>query len=553
MADDAGFACARDGLAGTLGGLLGGHDGARAWFLRAGGLRGGDEQVMAEWHEGLHDELQMSSAWGMLASTAFLLWRRKYRPLTLRQVFELMVGKSQETHERFATTLSADRHGVRATRALLAGNPDYLGYLDRGLGLVDGRDIPWLLRRAATEAVLRSCMSPAHVSDLLAKGFENLTHDDLDLSRQAPDQRLKDYERTGGPSSWGPLFRELIAEFSSRGGDLGNADRAAPLDSQIEWERLTRFENEVLLPRCHGHAAAVLAAAGLTTVGWADVEEFALALRTAMHRVDPDLAKRFNPVMERRPIQDDGEYYDRQRILLHDDRFPAEVIGDISAVRDAYEISDADGPRYVCAAWMSRDVAAAQFAIPVGRELPDHVAVLAIAEPVSSGAPAARIGLVAPACSPRQMQEQLGDAALVALTTSRTLADPRIERVLRQVEPVYVLMDLPITKNIDAWVREGARVRYALDSTPGISTADLWTAVFVIDRAPSFRLFTVNGKMQISLLVAYLQRHGESMTLDHSVILDDLIPLHIAVGHVLATWHVLGMDTSRALAESRGA
>lgn len=549
MADDVGLACDREGLAGALSVLLGAHDGVHAWFLRADNLRGGDEQVMAESHESFHHELQISSGWGLLASTAFLLSRRMGQNLTLLEVFLRMVAKSKETHERFATTLSAERFGVRTTRALLTGNSTYLGYLDKGLGLVEGRDLPWQLRRAATEAVLRCCMWPTHVSDLLTLGFEKLELDDLDLSRQAPDYRLNEYERTGGVSSWGPVFSELIAEFPDRGGDRSDADKNVVPDDQIELQRLLRFEHEVLLPRCHEHAAAVLAAAGLSTVGWADVEEFAHALRSAVDLVDPALAKRFNLVMERHPIQDDGQHYDRQRIQLHNDRCPAEVIGDVSAARDAVEIVGSDGPRYVCGAWLSRNVVAAQFTVHDSNTLPDHVVALPVTIPTSSNAGETRIGLIAPACPPVQLQEQLGDAVLVPLTTHRTLTDPRIERILQQVEPVFVLMDLPVTQNIDAWIHEGAQVRYALNYAPGISTADLLIVVFVIDRAPGFRLFTVNGKTQISLLIEYLRRHSKSMTLDHAIIQDDLIPLNIAVGHVLATWHVMGMDTSQALVE----
>jgi len=62
MAPESGFKCGRLGLDATLKfGLLGGYDGVGAWALTLANIRDGDEQWMAELHEGMHHELQISS------------------------------------------------------------------------------------------------------------------------------------------------------------------------------------------------------------------------------------------------------------------------------------------------------------------------------------------------------------------------------------------------------------------------------------------------------------------------------------------------------------
>ncbi|GAA0713771.1 hypothetical protein Drose_26145 [Dactylosporangium roseum] len=75
------FRCEHGGLPDLLGtGLLGGYDGAGAWTVVLPALRDSDEQQLVETQEGLHHELRVSSAWGLVSAMASLLAMRGTRP-----------------------------------------------------------------------------------------------------------------------------------------------------------------------------------------------------------------------------------------------------------------------------------------------------------------------------------------------------------------------------------------------------------------------------------------------------------------------------------------
>jgi hypothetical protein len=288
------FACARDGLARTLEqGLLGGYDGAGAWVLAVRNLRGDSEQLMVEAHEGLHHELQTSSGLGLVSAMALLLAQRAFRPHALAELFHGLANDSAHTHEVFATTLSASVVGVGQAKAMLAGNPVYLGYLQRGLAL----GAAWSHHQTAAAAVLRCCMAPAGVFDLLDRGFGRVSRPGLSVRGGLPDQRLAAFEAAGGRAAWPELVTEL----------------AAGLD------------DDSLPRRCYEQACKLLDAAGLPSVSWAEQEQVALAIKDAVGRVDPELAERLNIVTGRRPIWDDGLEFDRQKLVLRE-RLPAEIL-----------------------------------------------------------------------------------------------------------------------------------------------------------------------------------------------------------------------------------
>jgi hypothetical protein len=173
MADDSMFRCAGLGLDSVLQfGSLGSYDGAGAWSLALASISSDDEQRMAELHEGLHHELQISSGWGLISSMAWLLSSRGFRTHALGEVFRVMVEESRQTHEIFATALSATTDCIDRAYDLLAANPRYLGYLSRGLALVDPADAEfWQFHHAAMTAVLSVCMRPAATLGLLTRGF----------------------------------------------------------------------------------------------------------------------------------------------------------------------------------------------------------------------------------------------------------------------------------------------------------------------------------------------------------------------------------------------
>jgi len=168
--------CAIEGLAAVFGfDQLGAYDGTDGWYLMIRNLPGQDQRSMTETHEALHHDLQWSSGWGLLSSGVQVLARRGFRPHAFRELFLQLVEHARNTHETFATTFSAMTGDVEQARRLLAGNHEYLAYLDRGLNLVDMADgVPWQFHSAAIASVLRVCMRPAAMLSLLQQGFGTL-------------------------------------------------------------------------------------------------------------------------------------------------------------------------------------------------------------------------------------------------------------------------------------------------------------------------------------------------------------------------------------------
>ncbi|MEU6198639.1 hypothetical protein [Streptomyces sp. NPDC047061] len=549
MLDSVVFPCARDGLVATLrSGLLGGYDGAGAWLLALDNLRDGDEQLMVETHEGLHHELQASTGYGLVSAMALLLSKRGFRPLVLPELFDVMVEGSRQTHEVFATTLSASLAGLQQTRSMLDGNTTYLGYLERGLGLTGTGVIPWHFRETASAAVLRCSMAPMHVFDLLETGFARMRRTHLVEAAQ-PDRRLKAFEAVGGPDGWGAVLSELASDHPERGVHRGDADRRSLPDDE-ELDSLRRFEEEVVLRRCYEYVSEVLANAGMPSVAWEDQARVAHALKAAVAEVDGELSERLNVVTERRPVLDDGLEYDRQKIVLRD-RLPVEMV-DIThtpGLLDAFTVGDLDDHRHVCGVWLSREVARKQFSFPEGAELPEVIVALLAAAQRADGRPVVRLGLLPSTTTPRQCQTLLGETPLLVLTSHLTLTHPSAVDVLQHVEPVFVLMDLPVAWHVADWCRQGAQVRMGLVPLEGLAAGDLLMAAFTLDRQPAFRFICIGGKVGVSVLTEQLrQRHGASgdhgghVEVDGTFLRDDAATFNLILNHVFGAWHVLDQD-----------
>lgn len=544
MASEGVFKCGRLGLDATLRfGLLGGYDGAAAWALTLANIRDDGEQQMAELHEGLHHELQISSGWGLIASMARLLASRGFRPHFLGELFHVMVEQSRDTHEVFATCLSATSGGVGRARELLAENPRYLGYLERGIALVDADDAEfWQFHHAAISAVLQVCMRPAATLDLLDRGFQRLTRRDLDLDRDSPDRRLSAFERLGGSSSWRPVFRELLAHYPDRGGDLAPGYGRRLPEAPEALERLHRFEGEVLLPRCHAHACTVLDRAGLPSVSSREQSRLATALRSAVVAVDPELGEQLVLATGRQPLFEEALDLERQRVVLRD-RLPARVEPPERTRRDPVAFRGTGGRRHrhACALWIDREVARKQFAFPAGAELPELVTALSAPVGVAGEDQFVRLGLLPSGTTPQQCQRMLGRTPVLALTTHATLArHEQALALLQTAEPVFVLMDLPVARHVGHWIRQGATVRVWVSPVGG-ETGRLGVASFAISRRHPFVFFRIGSEASSYVLVDQLrQRHAGSVE-DNEAAGDDgwRAALELAVDHVLSTWHVL--------------
>ncbi|WP_426502655.1 hypothetical protein ACPPVO_34120 [Dactylosporangium sp. McL0621] len=503
MIAGAAFACSRGGLASVL---LGGYDGTGSWSLVTANVHDPDEQMLVETHEGLHHELQASTAFGLVASLSGQLAGRGVRRFALRETFREMVDRSQRVHEVFATTLAAGVVGVEPARRLLADNPEYGGHLAAGLRLA-GPSAPEALRVTVAAAVLRCCMAPAAIATVIDRGFGGLRRVDL-TADLAPDARLARFEAADPAPAWDRLLHEV-----------GEAPA------------------EDVLRACYEQARHTLDRAGLPSIAWAEQLEVAEALRAAVDEVDSELAGRLNIVAERRPVLDDGLEYDRQKVVLRE-RLPAQV----TELTDPRQARESFGGAFACAVWMSRAVLAKQFRLPAQPALPDLVGAL-LTTSGHGGEPVVRLGLLPDGMTPGAVQAWLSPVPVVALTTHLTLFDQAVDARLRQARPVFVLMDLPIAWHVDDWIRQGATVRLALVPLDGPAGIELWLAAFTVDRRPGMRFLGVGGKVGMSVLVERLrQRHGERLLIDGEILRRDAAGVNAVLTRVFDTWHVLDQD-----------
>jgi hypothetical protein len=531
------FACNRAGLADSLRGrILGGYDGSGSWRLSAMNLRGGEEQELVESHEGLHHELQSSTAYGLLASLSVQLAGRGVRRYALNEFFDTTVQHSIGVHETFATTLSSLVAGVDHARRMLANNPTYLGFLERGLALVPA-DLPDRFRNAGIAAVLRCCMAPAGTMALLERGFAAISRLDLEDPAWRPDTRLNRYRQAVEASGWRRVARDVAGKHpklvTGSAGPVGD-ELADPV----------RLADEEMAQACYEHVRRVLDEIGLPSVAWDQQADVAVALKAAVEAVDGDLAARLNIVLERRPVLDDGLEYDRQKVVLRE-RLPVQLIRgvDPADMVPAFALPDGGAGSHVCAVWLARDVLAKQFEVSRQVELPDPVVAFMIAGVAEDGSPSVRLGLLDSAAAPGRVQESLGGAGLLVLTSHLTLSAESTDALLRRSTPVFVVMDLPVAWHVDEWIRQGATVRMGLVPLDGLETVELWLAVFAVDRRPGYRFLSIGGKVGVSLLVERLRRrHGARLVIDGELLRRDIAGLNLALNHIMAAWHVLDQD-----------
>jgi hypothetical protein len=540
------FRCTRGGLRRVLeASLLGGYDGAGAWSLVLPALRNADEQLLVESHEGLHHELQATSAWGLVSAMAKLLAARDVRPSQLGELFDVMVIRSTRTHELFATYLSTAATGPDLARALLADNSEYTAYLDDALALVPVDGVTRQLQESAIAATLRCVMAPLAIVAALDAGFGSVHRGRLVDVADTPDERLAAFIASDGPAGWRQLFAQIRADHSDLGGDLGGTGQRHLPDDDRSLDRLRRFEEEVLLRRCYEHVAACLAAVGTLSVAWTEQAAVAGKVIAEVASLDEALAARLVVTRDRRPLADDGLEYHRQRVKLREPG-KCEIIDATNTLRCAGAFQRGDGDeRYVCGIWLSGAASARQFRptdAAACAEAPwtERISALVTRTRGSDGGETVHLGLLPASTTPGELQHRLGELTLVAVTSHASLLDPQVRHLLADDEPIFVVMDLPVAWHVEEWLRQGAQVRVAASPLEGLPV-ELWLAAFTTSLAPHLRFLSLGGKIGTATMIEHLmRRHQDELIVDNRLLGDGT---ELAVRAVLGTWRVLEQDS----------
>lgn len=536
------FACERAGLAQTLSPqTLGEYDGSGLWRVFLGVLTSTREQMLVEFHEGLHHELQSSSAWGLVCAVASALAADGFRTSDLNDLATRMIDASRLTHETFATVISGLAVGEAETVELLLGNALYSQYFDGGLALVSRDSAPnSQLYHTAIAAVLRVCMNPTGMFSLVERGFGQLHMDDVGLAQESPDARLAAYRALDGPSSWQYVLAELFDTHHSR---FRVEHARLPDEQSEEFADLRAFEEEVLLPSCYRHAQQVLEQAGMVSLHVGQQSEFARALKSAVEEVDPALGQRLRVVTERRSVAEDMLEFDRQQIVLRK-RLSAstEAFTGSPVQLAAYRVDDPVSP-HTCAVWVSRRAAAKQWDLSEVGEFSDTLVAL-VQGTASSTGDGVSLAIFTGTPSPRQVQTLVGEALpVVVLTTHSSLVDQSLQALLSRATPVFVVMDLPVAWHVNHWIDQGAAVRFAISPLTGVPAAELWLAAFMLDTTPGFVFLSMGGSAAISLLSERIRaRHNESLKVDPDVLKQNQVGINLAISHIFALWSVLDQN-----------
>ncbi|MFT4083904.1 MAG: hypothetical protein QM638_15085 [Nocardioides sp.] len=542
------FVCSRS-LTNALGGrLLGAYDGSGAWQIYLSELGNSEEQLYVEMHEGMHHELQASTGWGLVSAMASELARRGFRREPLEAVFHRMVEHSRSAHEMFATAISSFVVGKDRARELLVDNILYSDYLRQAEGLVPRSQAPSdRFHQAAVAAVLRAVMSPQSTLRLLAVGYDRLQLEDLADDVNTPEVRIEAYLRAATADGWLDLFETLTTghpeQVQGPWDDKGTT--SWPDEDSQEFQARRTFEEEILLPACYRHVEQILDNAGYPTVRFGAQSELANGVKAAVDAVDPVLAARLRLVTERRPVADDGLEYDRQQIVLRK-ALPAVVHPYTNGASDREFLTweGANGSTML-GIWLSAPALRKQWALEPedADSLPGTVrALLQVGTNRESGTPIAVIATL-PQTGPREAQTLIGESVpLVVVTSHSSLVDTDLANELKSVEPVFVLMDLPVAHQIAAWIAQGLDVRMAASPLDGTATG-LWLLAFAITEMPAFVFLSLGGSTGVSMLIERLRRaHDDALRIDADVLVLHAAGINLAVAKILASWHVLDQD-----------
>lgn len=526
------FACQSGDFLATDGdSLLGSFDGRDARDLHAYAVDPGDAQLLVSVHELLHHDLQWSTGWGLIGAMAGLLATSDSDPDRLKSVANYANRQAKHVHEIFATTISAGVLGIPRGRELMAGNRQYLRYLDQGLSL--GGDLqrwPWQFRESAIQMLLRSLMQPRGLLDLAEAGFERLTAADL-TSVSPPDMRLRRTRTAGG--WWDSTFTELLAQHPDRGGDTGGPWARNLPNEQVAMETLRAYEETVLIPQLSETARERLRQLGIDCLDEQEYLHVAESLRISFQELAP-AEWEVELLTQRRPWSHEPLGAERERIQLHPTPAVADIVSPDELGDSRFVLRGPGDQSTILAIYLPGAAYAVQFGVQGLAAVP---AVLALAGWPRLDAEDTRhvpLALFTPDLTPADLQAAFPGLRVIILTTLTTTRNQPFRDHILGLPQAFVLIDLPLSLQISYWINDGWTIRFAtidLNSPYGLTLL-----LFALDELPGICFLSYRSNAGFGEVAQLLDRHPGKVTSDLLPSADLLRDITTLSSWLLSSW-----------------
>jgi hypothetical protein len=489
--------------------LLGAFDGTDRRELRLHVLADKSTQVLVSLHENLHHDLQWSTGWGVLAAFCGMLAEANVNADRMRAVATFANEACRRVHEVFATTTSTGALGVDEGRQLLAGNDVYLDYLGEGLRLGGATYWPWQFRESATQVLLRTLMQPAIIAEIAEKGLEHVTVAQLARSNTRPDEWLALITDQAG-RWWQDTFEELSTDYPDRGGDLGDAQGRRLPRGDGEFDRLRTWEETILITRLRELAVRRLRGHGLPVL---DDGEYLQVTERLVNTFDALAPENWTVRVLNGPAGAAVEPLgaERESILLHGTQATAAIRRQEDLVEDSREFlfTPAGSPGHIIGLYLHRSVLHRQFngLADLSADGPAVVALAGRPQRVVDIDRLVPLVLLRPGLLPRDLGTMFTTLPVIMLTTLTTTRVRANQPHIAGLNSTYVLVDLPLRRQFDAWITAGWTVRFRAIELHGGRPVNC--AVFGLDQLPGIRFLSYRSEAGWTELVGLLDRHRD--------------------------------------------
>jgi len=425
----------------------------RGWTVDVGTDAGAEAVRVASMHEAMHERLQFTTIYGVIAEVHAAVAEATADPAWVRKA-TVMARGFQTVHEEFATWMSVTTFGWSMER-LGAEFPNYQRHGRSAARRVASLSSTYLAIHGV-QAVARSAMQPAGLAARLTeRGLVDLLASPLERIH-LPDHRLHRLTRLLDAHGWGPLQQArsdyTLAEFA-----LGRDD---------EWDELNAA--------AYSWCADLLRADGYPTLDYDGHRTFVRALPEAAAEIagkPVGLSAGTNPSRDT-PTSEIALFAVESETTLLGPRFPAILHGDRSALSTM--IAGDQRRRHLFMAIRPRQRLMDNYLLH--SEVPALSADIALVR--CGGTDAVELFDVTDG-SPRQLLD-LGVPVVVS-ASQRSLSNPAVRNQwapLLTRDSCVVMVDLRLSQHLPRWLEAGLTLHYAFLTTETFSGP---VTVFVFD------------------------------------------------------------------------